>query len=638
MVMGERRPTAAGNDDALAEPALAAEASPEATSDSAADTTGAVLEIRNLTTEFFTYDGVVQALHGVNIAIRKGETHGLVGETGCGKSVTAFSVTRLINDPPGRVVGGEILYRGSDLLWGLEKEASFRLTNQRAIRRLLSTIESATGQLSSGFASAANEASEPLGVITAAVEWLRPAFVGTNPEVARRLRLIRGACDQLAGLPDPTGTAASLIATVRHSTDGLAKAFQEGRVKVRRSFRRIRSATDRLSAIRGRSVAMIFQEPTQAMNPVFSVANQLSEVLLLHRGPAIIDEMMEATPDAAEVEPAIAELVTTASEGNREATVAAAARLGDVVHAPSAGTQAFYLVRDLGPMARDAGPEVAHVLRRLRLSPTQRRYLGHRKRLLEIRREIDQAHLAEMRERKSHGLTLRRLRARERLERWSHFYYGIWGVRGRIRHHLDDELFWRVVKRLEGVAIANPAQVAKGYPHELSGGMLQRVMISMALSPEPDVLIADEPTTALDVTIQAQILELMRDLKERIGTGILLITHDLAVIAEVADRVSVMYAGSIVEHGPVHEIFGRPLHPYAQGLLASIPRVDQPEKDLSSIPGSVPDLIRPPPGCRFHPRCPYAMPVCKETQPPTTLEGPEHTVACYLYKGPVVGD
>jgi len=187
------------------------------------------------------------------------------------------------------------------------------------------------------------------------------------------------------------------------------------------------------------------------------------------------------------------------------------------------------------------------------------------------------------------------------------------------------------------VRIANPAQVARGFPHELSGGMIQRVMIAMALSGEPDVLLADEPTTALDVTIQAQILELLDELRRRVGTAILLITHDLAVVAEVADRVCVMYAGQIIEQATVRELFDRPLHPYTQGLLASVPRVDQPEKSLKGISGYVPDLITPPSGCRFHPRCPHAMPVCKGEKPPTTREGSDHTVACYLYHGPVVG-
>jgi NitT/TauT family transport system ATP-binding protein len=174
----------------------------------------------------------------------------------------------------------------------------------------------------------------------------------------------------------------------------------------------------------------------------------------------------------------------------------------------------------------------------------------------------------------------------------------------------------------------------KAYPRQLSGGMLQRVMIAMALACEPEILMADEPTTALDVTIQAQILELMKDMRHRIGTGILLVTHDLAVVAEVADRVAVMYAGQIVEIANVRDLYGHPLHPYTQGLLASIPRLDQPSKTLTTIPGSVPNLIYPPSGCRFHPRCPYAMPICKESRPPNTLEGEGHQVACFLYHGP----
>jgi oligopeptide/dipeptide ABC transporter ATP-binding protein len=193
----------------------------------------------------------------------------------------------------------------------------------------------------------------------------------------------------------------------------------------------------------------------------------------------------------------------------------------------------------------------------------------------------------------------------------------------------------RVLDAMAEVALPEPERRWRDYPHQFSGGMRQRVMIAMALSAEPELLVADEPTTALDVTIQAQILQLMRDLKTRHGTAILLITHDLGVIAEVADRVAVMYAGNIVEVAPVRDLYGHPLHPYAQGLLNSIPRMDQPDKKLESIPGSVPNLIYPPSGCRFHPRCPHAMPICKEKRPPMTVEGEGHTVACFLFNGPL---
>jgi oligopeptide/dipeptide ABC transporter ATP-binding protein len=371
------------------------------------------------------------------------------------------------------------------------------------------------------------------------------------------------------------------------------------------------------------------------MNPVFSIADQLSEVLLLHRGVSIIDELLAATPDAREVGRAGAQLADATRGGSREEIRAAADRFGQAVHAPSIGTQAFYISRAAVGRPEEMRRELAQSLRRLRLGSSARRYLRYQRRLLELQEKLNEVYISEMTDRESHGRARINLRRRLTQLRLSHFYYKLWGVRSQVDRPLKKELFWRVVRLLEGVSIANPVQVARGYPHELSGGMLQRVMIAMSLSSEPDLLIADEPTTALDVTIQAQILELMRDLKTRVGTAILLITHDLAVIAEVADRVCVMYAGRIVEQGPVREIFRRPLHPYAQGLLASIPRLDQPGKDLASIPGSVPNLITPPSGCRFHPRCPYAMPVCKVEVPPMTVEGPGHTVACYLYQGPV---
>ncbi len=592
-----------------------------------------VLDIRDLRTYFFTYDGVVKALDGVTFKIRRGETTGLVGETGCGKSVTAFSVNRLINDPPGRVMSGEILYKGADLLWGLGREARFRSTSQRRTARILNAIDASAARLEAGDATKAAAAE-----LRDAVQKIRPLTIGSGSDAVRQITRMRRACGEVESVAHGDPGVEAVTASIRADCDRLVDSYEQGRVKVRRAFRRIRAGMDRLSAVRGKSIAMIFQEPTQAMNPVFSVGNQLSEVLLLHRGVEVIDEMLAADPDSPEAEAAIDALARAASEGNREQVVTAASALGRAVGLSSFGTQSFYMVRGTGPTTRDLRPEITRALHRRRLHGSQRRYLAHRRRLLELRRRTDALHMEEMDQRESRWGHLRGVQLRDRLERWSHFYYGLWGIRSRVQRQLNEELFWRVVRQLETVSIANPAQIARGFPHELSGGMLQRVMISMALSAEPDILIADEPTTALDVTIQAQILELMRDLKTRVGTAILLITHDLAVIAEVADRVCVMYAGNIVEQGPVRELFRHPLHPYAQGLLASIPRLDQPEKELSSIPGSVPDLIHPPQGCRFHPRCAYAMPICKQSRPPTTQEGPEHTVACYLYKGPVVGD
>ncbi len=499
-----------------------------------------VLDVQDLRTYFFTYAGVVKALDGVTFQLRRGETLGMVGETGCGKSVTAFSVVRLIPDPPGRIVKGRVLFRGADLLRGLAAEASFH---------------------------------------------------------------------PLKGTP---------------------------RVKVSRKFRLIRHANERMEAIRGRRIAMIFQEPTQALNPVFSVANQVGEIVYLHRGTEVLDEMLTATPNAHDVAPAVAALMTAVAGKRLDEIRRAAIEVGRAAHSSRLATEAFYIARAANRppvLHRDLLAAIAH----LRISPFRRQYLVYRRRLLELREQTNRIHIAELSGDlgKTGGKSV--VRARMLSERLRHFYFGVWGVRRWVHKPLDEALFWRVVRILEGVHIANPVQVARGFPHELSGGMLQRVMIAMALSAEPDVLLADEPTTALDVTIQAQILELIGDLRRRIGTAILLITHDLAVLAEVADRVCVMYAGQIVEHGTTREIYRQPLHPYTQGLLASVPRMDHPEKELSSIPGSVPDLLVPPNGCRFHPRCPYAMPICRERRPPMTQEGPDHTVACYLYKGPRVG-
>jgi len=189
----------------------------------------------------------------------------------------------------------------------------------------------------------------------------------------------------------------------------------------------------------------------------------------------------------------------------------------------------------------------------------------------------------------------------------------------------------RAAEMLATVGIPNPRRRYRQYPHQFSGGMRQRAMIATALACHPRLLIADEPTTALDVTIQAQILDLMRDLKERFKMSIILITHDLGVVAGLADRVVVMYAGKVVEAGPTREIFYHPQHPYTRGLLAAVPRLDNAGgRRLAPIPGRPPDLINPPPGCAFWPRCPYAMRICAVEEPATSWLGEARSVSCWL--------
>jgi peptide/nickel transport system ATP-binding protein len=323
-------------------------------------TTTPLLEIDALRTHFHTRDGTVRAVDGVSFSVYPGETLAVVGESGCGKSVTALSILRLIASPPGRTTAQKLRFEGLDLL--------------------------------------------------------------TLPEAGMR-------------------------------------------------------------KVRGNAISMIFQEPMTSLNPVLTIGRQIGETLTLHRG-------LSASNAAA-----------------------------------------------------------------------------------------------------------------------------------------------RAIEMLKLVGISEPERRVSQYPHQLSGGMRQRVMIAMALACDPRLLIADEPTTALDVTIQAQILDLMRGLQAKTGAAIMLITHDLGVVAEMAQRVIVMYAGRKVEEAPVAELFARPRHPYTQGLLHSIPRLGETEvsgrKQLAEIPGVVPSLKQQLPGCIFAPRCAYATERCKSEYPPLEQKAPGHFVACW---------
>lgn len=194
-------------------------------------------------------------------------------------------------------------------------------------------------------------------------------------------------------------------------------------------------------------------------------------------------------------------------------------------------------------------------------------------------------------------------------------------------------MYARVLELLAAVGIPRPAQIANEYPHQLSGGMRQRVMIAMAMACEPKLLIADEPTTALDVTVQAQILDLLRKLQQENNMALLLITHDLGVVAEMCERVVVMYAGKVIEEGNVKSLFKHPQHPYTQGLLHSIPKITGNIERLTPIPGNVPSLANMPTGCRFAPRCPHVMDVCRTEHPKRMTVAPDYHVNCWLAEG-----
>ena len=316
-----------------------------------------VLEVKGLRTCFYTEEGQIPAVDGLNFTINESETLCIVGESGCGKSVTALSIMGLIPMPPGKIEAGEIIFQGEDLL--KKKEAE-------------------------------------------------------------------------------------------------------------------------MQKIRGNRISMIFQEPMTALNPVYTIGNQIEEVFRQHQ---------------------------SLSRG---------------------------------------------------------------------------------------------------------------------------EAFEKTVEMLEFVGIPLPAQRTREYPHQMSGGMRQRVMIAMALVCNPKLLIADEPTTALDVTIQAQILKLMKELQERFSTAIMYITHDLGVVAEVAQNVIVMYAGNAIEYADVYTLFNKPKHPYTEGLLGSIPMIDEDQEDLDPIEGVVPSLLEMPQGCKFHPRCKYSKEICTQKEPDlTTYNGTK--VQCFKY-------
>jgi len=370
-----------------------------------------VLSLKDLKVRFYTYEGVVEAIDGVNLDLKDGETLGLVGETGCGKSVTSLAVLVLVPSP-GKIEGGSALLQ--------TENGSLDLVNQ-----------------------------------------------------------------------DETF----------------------------------------LRAIRGSEISMIFQEPRAALNPVYTVEDQVAEVFLHHRQKELLERVWNGI-----------------EKGNLKANSLEKKIYKKMLQNPNAIS--------------------VRIVSRI---PILRRY--KRKLKKEARREV--------------------------------------------------------IRILGEMKIPDPERVANMYPHELSGGMAQRVVIAMALGCNPMLLMADEPTTNLDVTIQAQILELIRELKGKFGSSILYITHDLGVVAELCDRVAVMYAGSVCEVADVTELFKKPLHPYTQALLESIPR---PGKEFISIEGEVPSLINPPKGCRFNPRCPKATEVCLQEKPQIVEVEKDHSVLCHLYQ------
>lgn len=464
-----------------------------------------LLQVEDLHTNFYTYQGVVKALDGINFNIIKGETFGLVGETGCGKSVTANCILRLIPSPPGRIEKGHILF-------------------------------------------------------------LMPQDVMTKKNELTA---------QLERLSKNDNDGEKEIASIKKD---LSKIYND--------YDLLQKSLPFMRKIRGKYISMIYQEPMSALNPVFLAGDQISEVLLTHERKELAQAVLKhGDLRVKEIDSFFRVKYKTTSKNELECESCKAVMAEKVDTCPNCGGSF------VGKPFRS--------LEKARIKFNMRFY-----RPMSIDPDINSLKL------------MSRIPFLRRYERF-----------------IKKEGLERAERMLRLVRIPDPKNVIHSYPHELSGGMQQRVMIAMALACKPTLLIADEPTTALDVTIQAQILKLMKDLQQETGTSILLITHNLGVVAETCDRVGVMYAGVMAEIGSVQQIFKEPLHPYTQGLIGSVLKLTSKTSRLEIIEGSVPNLVKPPNGCRFHPRCPFGMALCKVNKPTMVEVTPGHFVSCHLYKG-----
>jgi peptide/nickel transport system ATP-binding protein len=500
------------------------------------------LRVENLKTQFFTSRGIVKALDGINFTIKRGEIYGLVGESGCGKSVTALSILDLVPDPPGRIVDGKIFIGQINMLSGLAGLAKITIKSE------------------------------------------------TNVKIKRNKRLIK-----------------------RHNF--------------------------LISRIRGDKVAMVFQEPTLALNPVIRVGDQISESILLHlkvdMANAILRREMATRKD---YESFVQNILQIGNKEIRRREIRSWCERYSISDAEELVVNMFLTYSDPETIIRSlefivnerkSGTNIERLARARDYYQHQQEEFEATLQLTEAESTKNEAEISRARD------TLREVRERQK----GSFSFRIQNrfMRKRIEAPLRDAARRRVIELLTLVNISEPERAAISYPHELSGGMQQRVMIAMALASNPQLLIADEPTTALDVTTQAQILDLIKNLNREFGSSVLFITHDLAVIAQMCNRVGVMYAGNIVEEGDVNTIFENPKHPYTIGLLQALPRADRiagKMAKLETIPGNVPNLIKPPTGCRFWPRCKFKMDICDKEKPELDDLGGGHKVACWLYQEP----
>jgi oligopeptide/dipeptide ABC transporter ATP-binding protein len=512
----------------------------------------------------------------VNLNVDQGQIMGLVGESGCGKSVTSLVTIGLATCD---IDEGSVKYEGKELLFS-DSESDKK-------------IQEISGRIT------------VVGVLASII------FVFW------------------AILIDPVQGATFLLVFLFISIASWLVGFA-GKREYRRHQKFMRW-------VRGNEISMIFQEPMTALNPLYTVEKQISEVMREH------DRLVEAeTPRLFRAAQALVSPLTLAFRAIRLRPQSASAILAVL---------AFVTVAHLNGFADDAKNWVFLLVIVIPLAASWTLFKNHnaalRSEISATGHSTNPSISQRLLSAASILLPLLPLGIAAALVMFLMLWMPFSALLGMVvistllalpvimaldYLRLDPAHTQQVISILEAVRIPNPIAVVNMYPHELSGGMRQRVMIAMMMSCEPKLLIADEPTTALDVTIQAQILQLMRDLRDEKGTAILLITHDLGVIAEMCDSVTVMYAGSIVEKGSIEDILSRPRMPYTIGLLHSIPTIDDGSEHrdvLPIIPGQVPDPNLHFDGCRFHPRCPFADELCISTPPPMIELEPGHFAACH---------
>jgi len=359
------------------------------------------------------------------------------------------------------------------------------------------------------------------------------------------------------------------------------------------SFRKnekiIKKMNKELAGVRGKKISMVFQDPMTSLNPVLEVGYQIAETIVFHQpGILAMRKLARAKAKRADLEEAIRVIKST--EGNEIAI------------------ERFFEERGLKGLEE----QVLSIWRRPDLSDARKE-----KMILSLHSEGLGAFESKV---------LQIVKERGSTQAW---FFRIPFLSRFARAALLKEGYRKAVELLSALEIPNAEKIVRMYPHELSGGMRQRVVIAIALANNPDVVIMDEPTSALDVTVQAQILDLVKHLKTKFNTSFIFISHDLSVLAEVCDRIGIMYGGKVVEVAKTKDLFESPAHPYTKLLIAAIPTLD--EKEIQVIGGSVPDMRFPPSGCMFHPRCPYAMDICRQMAPDMIDVSPGHGAACFLY-------